>query len=232
MFLSFTNRDKLILSIKLIIAKKQDSPFFVYFLISFVLLIMRKLYSFFLTSVILITTVIDASAQMKIGANPTAINDNAILELEAPNKGLRLPRVQLVLETSSAPLTAHVEGIMVYNIDSAGVGIDRVFPGIYYNNGTRWVRTSSQAVSNPITGQLVTDRKLVTIATNGQTVLNFPSGLPAINSDENFFLYRNGVLLIKDIDYRIANTNQIWIINSSFSLATTDELYAVIKSIR
>lgn len=78
-------------------------------------------------TVVLLFSAILASAQVKIGANPTDVNPNSILELESSNKGLLLPRVSLTSTTSFAPLAAHVSGMTVYNTATTG----DVLPGIY-----------------------------------------------------------------------------------------------------
>ena len=62
-------------------------------------------------------------------------NKDALLELESANKGLLHARVALVQTTNFAPLTAHVSGMMVYNTATA----NDVVPGIYYNDGTKWI---------------------------------------------------------------------------------------------
>ncbi|EHO07503.1 hypothetical protein HMPREF9714_02583 [Myroides odoratimimus CCUG 12901] len=87
-------------------------------------------------------------AQTKIGvvgkSNPD-VNSNAILELEAENKGLLLPRVALTETTKANPLSAHVSGMTVYNTAT----VADVVPGFYYNDGTKWqqmVTTDNKAV--------------------------------------------------------------------------------------
>ncbi|MEC4113438.1 hypothetical protein VSO92_04870 [Myroides pelagicus] len=87
-------------------------------------------------------------AQTKIGvagkSNPD-VNANAVLELDATDKGLLLPRVELKETNNPAPLTAHVSGMTVYNTAKAG----DVVPGFYYNDGTKWqqmVTTDNKAV--------------------------------------------------------------------------------------
>ncbi len=75
-----------------------------------------------------------AHAQIKIGDNPTSINANSILELEASDRGLVLPRVALIQTSDKSPMTAHVAGMMVYN---TATSMD-VVPGIYYNDGSQW----------------------------------------------------------------------------------------------
>lgn len=87
-------------------------------------------------------------AQVKIGDNPTTINANSMLEVESTNKGLLLPRLPLTQTTSPAPLAAHVAGMTVYNTATA----NDVAPGFYYNDGTKWVATSSENNYNYIFG--------------------------------------------------------------------------------
>src|SRR5690606_14785725 len=65
----------------------------------------------------------------------TLPNGNAILELESTNKGLLHTRVTLTSSTEASPLSQHVAGMMVYNT----VTVNDVVPGIYYNDGTKWV---------------------------------------------------------------------------------------------
>jgi len=64
-------------------------------------------------------------------------NSSAGLDVNFTNKGLLIPRVDLVSTTSFSPLTAHVAGMVVYNTATA----NDVKPGLYFNNGTAWVRT-------------------------------------------------------------------------------------------
>jgi hypothetical protein len=94
---------------------------------------------FLLTATMLSLAIGQTNAQIKLGNNPTTINTDALLEIEATNKGLLLPRIALTNTTAFAPLTAHVAGMTVYNTATAG----DVTPGTYYNDGTKWVRTSA-----------------------------------------------------------------------------------------
>jgi hypothetical protein len=74
------------------------------------------------------------AAQVKIGNNPATVNADALLELEASNKGLLYPRVALTATTNAAPLNAHVQGMTVYNTATTS----DVTPGLYTNDGTKW----------------------------------------------------------------------------------------------
>ena len=96
-----------------------------------------------LLSAILLSAV--ASAQVKIGGTDGTPNANAMLDVEATNKGMLLPRLALEETTEAAPLSAHVAGMTVYNTATA----NDVVPGFYYNDGTKWqqmVTTDNKAV--------------------------------------------------------------------------------------
>ena len=80
-------------------------------------------------------------AQIKVGGNPTTIDGNAILEVESTNKGILLPRVSLTSLDSPAPLTSHTLGMQVYNLTNDD--LKDLAPGIYFNDGSKWVRASS-----------------------------------------------------------------------------------------
>lgn len=96
-----------------------------------------------LLSVFLCAGIISLRAQVKFGNNPGTINANSVLELEATNKGLLLPRVALTSLTAAAPLSAHVAGMVVYNTATAGTAPNNVIPGYYYNNGSNWLRLAT-----------------------------------------------------------------------------------------
>jgi len=74
--------------------------------------------------------------QVKIGDSPSQLTPGALLELESSNKGFILPRLPLTSTTNPAPLQSHVKGMSVYNT----VTINDVVSGIYYNDGSKWIR--------------------------------------------------------------------------------------------
>lgn len=74
-----------------------------------------------------------------------APHSDALLELKEgenglSSKGLLLPRMALKSTTDASPLGARVAGMMVYNTATAGTGATAVTPGLYYNDGDKWVR--------------------------------------------------------------------------------------------
>lgn len=69
---------------------------------------------------------------------------DALLELESTHKGVLFPRVVLTHASDPSPLSRHVAGMMVYNTATN----NDVAPGIYFNDGTRWVLAASGDVVN------------------------------------------------------------------------------------
>jgi trimeric autotransporter adhesin len=98
------------------------------------------------------------------GATPP--NAAAGLDVNFTTKGLLIPRVTLVSTTSFSPLSAHVAGMVVYNTATAG----DVTPGLYFNNGTAWVRTVLKD------GSASGDMQYWNAST--QTWVNIPVGTP------------------------------------------------------
>lgn len=95
---------------------------------------------------------IGIQAQVTIGSGEPPHND-ALLDLKessdgSSNKGLLMPRVSLVSTSSANPLSGHIKGMIVYN--NATVG--DVSPGLYFNDGAKWVRAISESEPTPISG--------------------------------------------------------------------------------
>ncbi|MFW0718348.1 hypothetical protein [Pedobacter sp. N23S346] len=94
-----------------------------------------------LTGLILSISVSFAQQKVKDGTitGTNLPNKDAILELESNDKGFLHVRIALVATINPAPLTAHVAGMMVYNTATSA----DVTPGIYYNDGTKWVKNAA-----------------------------------------------------------------------------------------
>ncbi len=82
-------------------------------------------------------------AQMKVGSNPSQLNSNSAFEIESGNKGLLLPRLELHSTTTASPLNNFVKGMLVYNTNTE----NDITPGLYYSDGTKWVKSNSQESS-------------------------------------------------------------------------------------
>lgn len=73
-----------------------------------------------------------------VGISPagTAVEPAAGLDVNFPAKGILVPRVALTGSTSFLPLgSTHVAGMIVYNTAT----VTDVLPGLYYDNGTKWI---------------------------------------------------------------------------------------------
>jgi len=79
-----------------------------------------------------------AVAQIKVGGTDGTPNKDAMLEIQATDKGFLLPRVALVTLTSASPLENHVAGMVVYN--TATVAAAGIAPGLYHNDGAKWAK--------------------------------------------------------------------------------------------
>lgn len=101
---------------------------------------MKQLNSLLIFSTIFFSSNTIYAQTGSVGIGTTTPNSNASLELGHTNKGLLLNRVALTAANSPAPLAAHVAGMVVYNTATAGTSPNNVSPGIYFSDGTRWVR--------------------------------------------------------------------------------------------
>jgi hypothetical protein len=107
---------------------------------------MRNVKYYLLTLCLVIVFLLNA--QVKVGDNPTSINTNSMFEIEATDKGLLLPRIALVATNNVSPLAATIPaGMLVYNTATAGIYPNNVSPGLYFWNGTLWVKLEG-ATSN------------------------------------------------------------------------------------
>lgn len=104
-----------------------------------------------------------------IGIGTSSPNADAKLEISSSNKGLLMPRVALTGTTSTAPLTSHTAGMLVYNTATAGTSPNSVIPGIYYNDGTKWYLTSQ--TSGTQSGASVNYQGFITATTATDSVI-------------------------------------------------------------
>jgi hypothetical protein len=93
----------------------------------------------FILALLIITASKESSAQVKVSATSSAANPDAMLEIEATNKGLLLPRLSLVSTTSPAPLGNFVKGMLVYDTAT----INDITPGVYYCDGIKWIKSNA-----------------------------------------------------------------------------------------
>lgn len=137
-------------------------------------------------------------------------NKDAVLDLNNTNgtniKGLLLPKVALNATTSASPMTAHVQGMRVYNTSEAGTGTTQVFPGMYFNDGTKWINVSADW---EITGNGATD---VTVNFIGnKNAVDFPI---RTNNVERMRVTSSGKVLVNTTTVPSGGTNSKMIVNN------------------
>lgn len=115
---------------------------------------MRKI--IFLVSIVFLTR--NTIAQ-NVGINTTgaAPDNSAMLDIDAGNKGLLIPRVALSATNVASPITSPATSLMVYNTATAGTPPNNVTPGYYYWNGTVWIRVATDGDNWKILGNLGTN---------------------------------------------------------------------------
>lgn len=91
-------------------------------------------------------------ANAQVGINTDAPKTSAYLDVEATDKGILIPRVELTSTTVFEPITGdQEESLLVYNTATAGTGNTAVKPGFYYwkneISGTpaHWERVTDEA---------------------------------------------------------------------------------------
>jgi hypothetical protein len=117
------------------------------------------------------------SQNVGINATGAAPNASAMLDVDATNRGLLIPRVALTATNSNAPIGAGIaNSLLVYNTATAGVAPNNVTPGYYYWDGTSWQRllngntawlTTGNAGTNPTNNFIgTTDNQAFVFRTN------------------------------------------------------------------
>jgi hypothetical protein len=119
----------------------------------------------FLSLIIILSTASLGNSQT-VGISPTGStppNSSAGLDINFDTQGFLIPRVALTATTSFLPLSAHIAGMIVYNTAS----VADVTPGIYTNDGTKWVAGTPKSAAG---GDMQ--------YWNGNAWVSIPLGLP------------------------------------------------------
>lgn len=114
-----------------------------------------------------------------VGIGTTAPHSAAILHLQATNKGFLPTQVALTSATSWLPLVgSSVDGMLVYNTNTAGTGANAVSPGYYYWRAGRWRRFSENGYAGIIQGVLSSVAQNLTTNQHSWQYLNSYIDLP------------------------------------------------------
>ena len=84
----------------------------------------------------------------QVGVGTTIVNSGIEFQLESDSKGLLIPQVALGSINDIVTITpSTVEGLMVYNTTSAGIGTTAVYEGYYFWDGALWKRLFTEGYS-------------------------------------------------------------------------------------
>ncbi len=85
-----------------------------------------------------------------VGINGTAAtpDPSAMLDVDATDRGMLVPRVALTSILLATPITSPLTSLLVYNTATAGASPNNVIPGYYYWDGTKWQRFISSTLLN------------------------------------------------------------------------------------
>jgi len=142
-----------------------------------------------------------------VGIGTTAPHSAAILQLQATDKGFLPTQVALTSATSWSPLVGtSVDGMLVYNTNTAGTGQNAVSPGYYYWRAGRWRRFSENAYAGAIQGVLYSGNQNLTSNCPSPQYLNSYIDLPP----GKWIIY---IIQILGPTY-ISTTGSIWVRSS------------------
>ncbi|MFP3594263.1 hypothetical protein [Chryseobacterium sp. SIMBA_038] len=110
-------------------------------------------------------------AQVGIGtANPS---NNSVLEVSSTNMGVLLTRNNISSTATPPPLSAHVKGIITYNLSNS----NDVSEGLYQNNGTKWNKVSYDYPYGTISNSFATADNNGWYLLNGRAVSSLPENV-------------------------------------------------------
>jgi hypothetical protein len=90
------------------------------------------------------------SQNVAINTTGAVANNSAMLDIDATNRGLLIPRVTLTATNNNAPVGAGIAtSLLVYNTATSGAGLTAVTPGYYYWDGVQWVRFVTGSLPGP-----------------------------------------------------------------------------------
>ncbi|SKC11897.1 hypothetical protein SAMN05660841_04358, partial [Sphingobacterium nematocida] len=190
--------------------------------------------NFTLTGVFVsLVTVAAAQERLSDGTDKSGLtmNQNAILELASRNKGLLHTRIALEMTTKAAPMKDHVAGLMVFNTETR----NDVVPGIYYNDGTKWVLASSGKATSISYDPRTYEISFIDINSNPVT-LNFKNIIKGnetvtslIDNGDGTYVYtsESGLKTTIDVAADVSNTFEQIVKNENVK----NEIISLIKNV-
>ncbi|PHQ28773.1 hypothetical protein [Leeuwenhoekiella nanhaiensis] len=119
----------------------------------------------------LLVFLIPIYAFSQVGIGTTSPDNSSILDLSSSNRGLLIPRLNLVATSNTAPVTSPAEGLLVYNLAT----VNDVTPGLYYWNGSLWISAKAGSGAGSASGWALNGNNLNDRANDGSTFLGTTS---------------------------------------------------------
>lgn len=138
-----------------------------------------------LVTIILIVVQVQVVAQVSVhNGSGTDPNTSSMLDVQATDKGMLVPRVALGSADNASPITpAPPTSLLVFNTATAGSAPNNVTPGYYYWGGSSWIRLMS-GNTTPIDGTGAANR------------VTYWSGATTLTSSGNFLYGATGNLSV------------------------------------
>ncbi|MDR4953625.1 hypothetical protein REB14_15710 [Chryseobacterium sp. ES2] len=111
----------------------------------------------------------------QIGIGTGSPSSNSVLDVTSSNKGLLLTRNNLSNTGSPIPLSAHVKGMITYNLAST----NNVSEGIYENNGSSWSAVSHDYPYGTISNSFAAADHKGWYLLDGRAVSSLPANVQA-----------------------------------------------------
>lgn len=101
----------------------------------------------------------------QVGVGITSPNASAQLDVTATDKGILLTKVNLTgIDDTTTITNGNIEGLILYNQATAGIGVNAVSPGFYYWSGTEWSRLATRTPVSKRLGEFVYAKSGKTLA--------------------------------------------------------------------
>lgn len=169
---------------------------------------MKTLKSYLCISIIILffslTTQHTFAQNAAINSDGASPDESAMLDIVSENKGLLIPRIDLVSTTDASTIPSPANGLLIFNTRSGIIGINADGVGYYYNSGTvgapLWVKlftnnnlnfwkSSGNSETDTVNNFVgTTDAKSLQLRTNNNNRINISSdGITTIGDGTNQF---------------------------------------------
>lgn len=157
----------------------------------------------------------------QVGIGTTTPHSSSLLEINATNKGVLIPRVNLIstLQTSLDGVENSKKSLLIYNSNINVTGEGAVGEGYYYFDGTLWIPFQTYNNTYKAYGEIYRNSNLIGMNTN--TAIAF--GNQGVT--KNILAGQNYIEVVKPGIYKITYTINIEKISSSGSIETAFYLH-------